>query len=172
MRLHPIISLLFVSACLSGCAHTQSPSAVNRLQIQVAQLEHDIEERDKSIAELENKVQSLTAQVGDMETYSLNEPVEEYDYRKASRQRVEEEPEYSSSSPSNYEKNDDVLRVSASPRDVQKALKNAGYYTGKIDGKLGSQSQKAIGQFQKDHNLASDGVVGRKTWQELKTYLD
>lgn len=88
MRVHPIISLLFVSACLTGCAHTQSPTAVNRLQIQVAQLEQSLDERDKSITELEGKVQSLTSQLSEMETYSLNEPVEEYDYRKVSRERV------------------------------------------------------------------------------------
>jgi len=169
VRVHPIISLLFVSACLTGCAHTQSPTAVNRLQIQVAQLEQSLDERDKSISELENKVQTLTSQLSEMETYSLNEPVEEYDYRKASRERVyEEEAEDSSGS---Y-KDDEILRVSASPRDVQQALKNAGYYTGKIDGKLGNQSKKAIGEFQKDHNLASDGIIGKKTWKELKTFLD
>lgn len=170
MRVHPIISLLFVSTCLTGCAHTQSPTAVNRLQIQVAQLERNLEERNKAITELEYKVQALNSQISEMETYSLNEPVEEYDYRKVSRERVYE-PEEKTTVSGTY-KEDEILRVSASARDVQQALKNAGYYTGKIDGKLGGQSKKAIGQFQKDHNLASDGVIGKKTWKELKTYLD
>jgi len=51
------------------------------------------------------------------------------------------------------------------------ALKNSGYYEGKIDGNLGSGSQQAIKIFQKDHDLESDGIIGKKTWGELKNYL-
>ncbi|MBP9855393.1 MAG: peptidoglycan-binding protein [Candidatus Omnitrophica bacterium] len=165
MRIHLIISLFFISASLIGCAHTQSPTAVNRLQIQVAQLEQNLQEKDKSIAELQEKVQTLNSQLGEIES----EPIEEYDYRKTSR-RSESDSEGQDSI--KIYRDDEILRVAASPRDVQQALKNAGYYNGKIDGKLGDQSKKAISQFQKDHNLDSDGVIGKKTWKELKTYLD
>ena len=64
------------------------------------------------------------------------------------------------------------LRVPVTPQEVQEALKTAGYYTGEIDGKLGPGSQRAIKDFQRDHDLESDGIVGKKTWAELKGYLD
>lgn len=55
---------------------------------------------------------------------------------------------------------------------IQKALKNAGYYHGPIDGKIGMKTQEAIKRFQKDNGLKVDGKVGRMTWSELEFYLD
>lgn len=55
---------------------------------------------------------------------------------------------------------------------IQSALKNAGYYTGAIDGKIGPLSKKAIEEFQKASNLTVDGKVGPKTWAVLKNYLN
>ena len=52
------------------------------------------------------------------------------------------------------------------------ALANAGYYDGKIDGKIGSVSTKAIKEFQKDNGLKVDGIVGGQTWAKLSEYLD
>ncbi len=54
---------------------------------------------------------------------------------------------------------------------IQQALKNAGYYQGKLDGKVGAQTRAAIKAFQKDNGLTADGVCGRKTWAQLKSYL-
>jgi len=58
-----------------------------------------------------------------------------------------------------------------SARQIQAALKNAGYYEGVIDGKIGRQSRQAIRDFQKANNLSVDGKVGKKTWAALKEYL-
>lgn len=55
--------------------------------------------------------------------------------------------------------------------NIQQALKNAGLYIGKIDGKLGPKTKKAIEEFQKQNNLKADGKVGPKTWDKLKAYL-
>jgi peptidoglycan hydrolase-like protein with peptidoglycan-binding domain len=57
------------------------------------------------------------------------------------------------------------------PKEIQLALKNAGYYTGPIDGKIGPQSKKAIEAFQTDNGLAADGKVGPKTWAVLSKFL-
>ena len=54
---------------------------------------------------------------------------------------------------------------------IQQALKNAGYYKGSLDGKIGSTTKQAVKSFQNDHGLTSDGVVGRQTWSKLKVYL-
>ena len=56
-------------------------------------------------------------------------------------------------------------------KDVQKALKNAGFYTGTVDGKIGPKTKKAIVDFQKAKGLKSDGKVGPRTWIELEKYL-
>ena len=55
---------------------------------------------------------------------------------------------------------------------IQQALKNAGYYQGKQDGKIGSGTRAALKAFQGDNGLNKDGVCGRKTWGKLKSYLE
>lgn len=55
---------------------------------------------------------------------------------------------------------------------IQTALKNSGFYTAKIDGKIGPLTKKAIEEFQKQNNLDVDGKVGPKTWGILSKYLD
>lgn len=57
------------------------------------------------------------------------------------------------------------------PQQIQTALKNAGLYTGLIDGKIGPKSKKAILDFQTVNNLTADGAVGKKTWAKLQEYL-
>ena len=44
---------------------------------------------------------------------------------------------------------------------LQIVLKSYGYYEGKIDGQFGSNSKKALIQFQGQHNLSPDGLVGQ-----------
>jgi peptidoglycan hydrolase-like protein with peptidoglycan-binding domain len=58
-----------------------------------------------------------------------------------------------------------------SPQQIQTCLKNAGLYTGAIDGKIGPKSKKAIKDFQAANGLVADGVVGKKTWAKLQEYL-
>ena len=69
-------------------------------------------------------------------------------------------------------KNADEIKERPKPREVQIALKNAGYAIGKIDGKIGKQTREAIRAFQKANNLPVDGKIGKKTWSLLKDYLD
>lgn len=57
-------------------------------------------------------------------------------------------------------------------KSIQRALKNAGYYNGTIDGKIGRGSTAALRSFQEDHGLTADGVCGRQTWNKLKVYAD
>jgi len=56
--------------------------------------------------------------------------------------------------------------------EVQTALKNAGFYAGEIDGKIGPLSRKAIAEFQKANGLQADGKVGLKTWAVLSKHLN
>lgn len=56
--------------------------------------------------------------------------------------------------------------------EIQTALKNAGYYMGIIDGKVGHQTKKAVEEFQKANGLKADGKVGPKTWALLSAHLN
>ena len=56
-------------------------------------------------------------------------------------------------------------------KEIQIALKNAGFYTGAIDGKIGPKTKEAISQFQKASGLKVDGKAGPKTWTELQKHL-
>jgi len=64
----------------------------------------------------------------------------------------------------------DASNVSLTPKQIQLALKNAGYYQGQIDGKIGPRTQDAIRRFQKANGLKADGIVGKKTLAELSRY--
>jgi len=56
--------------------------------------------------------------------------------------------------------------------EIQTALKNASFYTGTVDGKIGAKTKKAVEEFQKANNLKADGKVGPKTWAALSAYLN
>lgn len=56
-------------------------------------------------------------------------------------------------------------------KQIQIALKKAGFYQGEIDRKIGPKTKKAIIDFQRSKRLKPDGVVGLKTWEELSKYL-
>ncbi len=59
---------------------------------------------------------------------------------------------------------------SPTKRDIQAALKNSGFYSGPVDGKLGPKTKKSIEEFQAANGLAADGKVGANTWSKLKKY--
>lgn len=56
-------------------------------------------------------------------------------------------------------------------KQIQQALKNAGYYDGNVDGKIGPKTSAAIKQFQKDMGLKADGISGKNTKEKLLKYL-
>lgn len=53
---------------------------------------------------------------------------------------------------------------------AQKCLKNAGWYTGRIDGNFGYYSTLALKYFQKATGHTPDGICGPKTWPDLLKY--
>jgi hypothetical protein len=57
-------------------------------------------------------------------------------------------------------------------KEIQLALKNAGFYAGEVDGKIGPKTKAAIEEFQKANNLKPDGKVGPKTWVSLSKHLN
>ena len=51
--------------------------------------------------------------------------------------------------------------------EIQKRLKNWGYYSGAVDGVYGSQTEKAVRWFQQKNGLQADGQVGNLTLAAL-----
>ncbi len=63
-----------------------------------------------------------------------------------------------------------VLRqgsTGAEVKEVQRRLKNWGYYTGSVDGIFGAGTKKAVIAFQKKNGLTADGIVGKATYAAL-----
>jgi murein L,D-transpeptidase YcbB/YkuD len=57
----------------------------------------------------------------------------------------------------------------ASVKQLQRALKSAGYTVGKIDGSYGPSTESAVKQFQQAHGLTADGIAGSKTLAALRS---
>lgn len=66
----------------------------------------------------------------------------------------------------NYQSADALSRLGSTGSEVTKIqtrLKNWGYYTGSVDGKYGSATQKAVKEFQRKNGLTVDGIAGSAT---------
>ena len=63
-----------------------------------------------------------------------------------------------------------VLRQGATGgevKEVQRRLKQWGYYTGAVDGVFGAGTRAAVIAFQKKNGLKADGIVGKSTYKAL-----
>lgn len=67
-----------------------------------------------------------------------------------------------------------TLRLGMSGTDVmeiQAMLQKIGYQPGAVDGYFGPQTANAVIQFQREHGLIADGVIGPATFQAMERYL-
>ncbi|MEK7849566.1 MAG: peptidoglycan-binding domain-containing protein [Candidatus Omnitrophota bacterium] len=105
-----------------------------------------------SSASLESRVQALESKVGMLET----------DTSSSESVSILSGSEMTESS---------VSAETMTKKQIQKALKNAGYYDGVIDGKIGPKTRAAIMEFQNNMELKADGIAGRNTKEKLLKYL-
>ena len=54
-------------------------------------------------------------------------------------------------------------------RYLQTRLASYGYHVGGIDGIFGVNTCNAVIEFQSDHGLVADGIVGAKTWNKIES---
>ncbi|MEI7999066.1 MAG: peptidoglycan-binding domain-containing protein [Candidatus Omnitrophota bacterium] len=154
-----LLGIVFLGV-ITGCATTGAKNSQEQLQTRVSELEKKVEQKDSEIVDLQYQVKDLSGKVTTKE------------FSDTSAENIASSDSNSSSKASSKKVSlDEIIRVNASIDDIQTALKNAGVYTGKIDGKIGAGTKSAIVEFQKAHHLTSDGVLGRKTWKLLKSYL-
>ncbi len=64
-----------------------------------------------------------------------------------------------------------TLDEPARVREIQLALRSAGFDSGPPDGRMGARTRAAIRDFQVAHGLQADGKVGLKTWSKLESFL-
>ena len=144
VRKAAIFSILFIFLIsLSGCAtaRKQKDLQTQGLKNQISVLEAQLQSRDDEIDSLRDALSKATEE------------------KEAKKLRVGQKKV--------------IGEVKSHPniRQIQIALKNAGYNPGPIDGRRGEQTRDAIRAFQRANNLAVDGKVGKQTWSLLSKYL-
>ena len=139
-------SLLIVFAItLAGCATAackQKDLELQGLKNQVSVLETQVQSKDQEISGLKD---------------SLNA-------------KPMEQPKIETIEPAKEKSEVNVKHPTA--KQVQTALKNAGYDPGKVDGHMGKQTRDALKAFQKANNLTINGKANKKTWALLSVYLE
>ena len=133
------LTTLFVSGCATTRARRPDP-ATSDTTAQMAAMQSELASKDRQIQELQAKLDSY--------------------------QRALESPRSNFSSGNS---SSDFIRVSGvSVSDVQRALRNAGFDPGPVDGKAGKKTKSALREFQRSKGLSADGVLGQKTWSALR----
>ena len=143
------VVVVVTASLLSGCAGGRQELA--RLRSQVGLL-------DQRITQLE-RAQQAEGWAAPMATEPAVEPATAVPAARPDTSTAAQVPSSKSS-------------LKPSTREIQQALKNAGFYQGEVDGKMGPLTREAITEFQRVHGLTDDGVVGRKTWSKLSAYTD
>lgn len=137
-----VLVLLVISVMLSGCATTTKKNSA-----QIRQLQDRISYLE---SELDKKNRETAATAEDLIISN----------------------DYDAFSDSKSSARTDAVKSKLSMKEVQTALKNAGFYKGPIDGKAGPKTREAIKQFQKANDLKADGMVGKRTAKKLSVYLN
>lgn len=136
-----LLVLLLVFS-LAGCATMRQSS---QKEIEIQQLQSRINELEKEVEQKDEQISTLQGEL-------------EKAYEVSSK---------NSSSISSVQ----APAVHLTRKQIQVALKQAGFYKGAIDGKIGRGTKQAIMNFQKANNLTADGIVGKKTTEKLRAYL-
>ena len=145
-RIYRQVPLFFLASLVltAGCASTKARKAVDSPsdpQAQITQLQGELAAKDQQIQELQYQLQSSQTSIQSPSNFSG-----------------------AKTSTSSY------IRVSGvSVEDVQKALMQAGFDPGPVDGRIGKKTKSAIKEFQRRHHLTADGIVGERTWSYLRS---
>lgn len=138
-----LVGILAAVFLLSGCASTrkQRNEEIQGLKNQISVLEAQVQSKDEEINSLKDSL-SRAPSTTVIETIV-----------KTKKKVIPE------------------IKSRPKIKQVQIALKNAGYNPGPADGRMGKQTRDAVEAFQRANNLHVDGRVGKKTWSLLKEYL-
>ncbi len=138
---------LFVVVALSGCATAQK-------------------KRQEELQGIKTKVDTIESRLEGIEARQVEAE------RLSAEQAQMEEMRAEKMASTNISVRHGSAKSKEHTKEIQAALKNAGFYSGIIDGVKGRKTRKAIREFQKANGLISDGVVGKKTWELLCKNMD
>ncbi len=164
MRVSRIMGLFLGASLVSGCAMGRNQQNVARLQSQVGLLEERVSQLERGGM----TGGSMPAGFSEMPPLTEPEPVISHSASKTktkTKKKRAAQAQQSIAKPSAH-----ASTLQPTTRDVQQALKNAGFYQAAIDGKMGNQTRTAIKEFQRVNSLKDDGVVGKQTWVKLQAY--
>lgn len=153
MRFISLIVMGGFLVTLAGCASTQQ---VQDLRTQVSSLEDQIKAKQDTEESLRDNQKQLEMALKKQLEANLELRQKLEGLQKTAQK--EEEPKAKIQMPSG--------------KDIQTALRNAGFYKGVVDGVIGSETKDAIKKFQEASNLTPDGVVGSRTWELLSKHLE
>lgn len=143
-----LIYLLLAVLFLTGCASTgkrPGDTHVQYLQEEVSRLKEDIRQKDEKISYLEGRINKIQSQ-------------------KISPAKEEKIAPAKPKDPASDS-------VNMTPKEIQTALKKAGFYKGAVNGRIEQETKKAISDFQKANGLKADSIAGRQTCSKLRKYL-
>jgi len=146
-----------ISLLLAGCS-TVSSKRLSTLEIKVSTLEAKVDSIEQRQSAVENQSGESRESVGYVKGKIDNMP-------KGPSTVVVKGLEGNKGYVSGVYKKD------LTKKEIQIALKNAGFYSGMIDGVIGKNTKNAIKEFQKANGLKADGKVGKKTRNILAQYL-
>ena len=150
-----VVMLAAAASLLGGCAGVQTRSELSRLQSQLGLL-------DERVTQLER---TTVAGAG-----LSSEPLTGPAFAPDAGMALGETTKSHTSGGKRPGGKAASASLKPSTREIQQALKNAGFYQGKVDGHTGSMTRDAVKEFQRVQGLTDDGVVGRQTWAKLKAY--
>ncbi len=166
-----IASISFLLALLlpfifTGCSSSGSSRGNNATNAQMGVLADEVTRLDQALQETRGQLQQEQARVAELEARLGGG---------AASAQTASSPSQASYAASSAEPYAGVYRTPSGfelpAADVQKALKGAGYYHGEVDGKVGPDTREAVRKFQRDNGLTPDGIIGKTTWNRLKTHL-
>jgi len=141
MRFRTLL-IIVLALSVSGCATSKKTKAANE---QIQALQARVNEMEVELKDKQDTIDTLEAELEKMSA------------EMCARTRAGKE----AGKPS----------LKKTPKNIQRALKNAKLYTGSIDGRIGKNTKNAIREFQKLNGLKADGIVGKRTWAALKKFL-
>ena len=153
MRAMRILMLVGLSSVVAGCAGPGGRSTTARLQSQVNLLDERVTQLERS------SFGSAATSSGESSAGAWTAP-------------AEPAPTPGLTPSTSSVKISSGGGIKPTTREIQQALKNAGFYQGTVDGKLGPVTRQAISEFQRVNGLNPDSVVGQQTWSKLSAYAD
>ncbi len=153
MGMRGIIVAAVVAGLTSGCASGRTRKEVVRLESQFGLLDERVTQLERTSLSAATPTWGAESSAADSGASAGARPAP-----KSSRAPSGQTPAATSIKPAT--------------REIQQALKNAGFYQGAVDGKTGPMTREAVKEFQRVHGLTDDGVVGKRTWAKLHAYAD